>query len=142
MVNLHNVIRTYEIAPGQTVNFQNSSICFSPNIDQALVTNIKNVFGIEVVEHHAKYLGLPSSISRNKRGIFAPICTRVSGVVARWKDKLISAAGKEVLIKSVAQAILNYTISLFRLPKGIIEDIHGLYRDFWWGFNGSKNRIH
>lgn len=130
-VNLRNVIKTYEAASGQAVNFQKSSICFSPNVDQALVEDIKNVFGIEVVERHAKYLGLPSSISRNKRDIFTPICMRVSGAVARWKDKMISTAGKEVLIKSVAQAIPNYMMSLFCLPKGIIKDTHGLYRDFW-----------
>lgn len=124
------------------VSFQKSSLCFSPNMSRALVENIKNVFGIEVVECHSKYLGLPSSISRNKRGIFSPICTKVSVVVARWKDKLILTVEKEVLIKSMAQAIPNYTMSLFKLPKGTIEDIHALYRNFWWGFRKEKNRIH
>lgn len=62
--------------------------------------------------------------------------------MAQWKDKLISVAGKEVLIKSVTQAILTYTMNLFWLPKGIVSDIQALYRDFWWSFNKDKNKIY
>lgn len=91
---------------------------------------------------HTKYLGLPSLITMNMKDTFAQIRTKVSRVVARWKNKLLSTAGKEFLIKSIAHAIPNYTMSLFRLPKGIVEDIHGLYRNFWQGFNKSKNQIH
>lgn len=127
---LKSLIREYELASGQTVNFQKSIIYFSPNVEPATMENIKAVFGVEVVARHLKYLGLPSFISKNKKDIFAPIILRVSGVVARWKDKLISAAGKEVLIKLVAQAIPTYTMSLFRLPKGIVGDVQLLYKGF------------
>lgn len=66
-----------------------------------------------VVKEHAKYLGLPSSLSQNKEDIFYPIGERIRSMVAAWKKKLISIGGKEVLIKAVAQAIPTYTMSLF-----------------------------
>lgn len=34
-----------------------------------------------------------------------------------------------------------YMMSLFKLPVGIVHDIHKLFRDFWLGYNG-KNRTH
>lgn len=85
------------------------------------MSNIQRVFGIDMVPRHSKYLGLPLSISRNRRDVFASISAWVSGVVPKWKDKLISSAEKEVLIKAVAQAIPNYTISIFRLPKVVVD---------------------
>lgn len=139
---LKRAIKIYEAALGQMVNFQKSSLCFSPNMEATLVENIKSVFEVESVARRTKYLGFPSSMTKNRKDIFSQICVKVSGVVARWKDQLISAAGKEILIKSIAQAIPNYIMSLFRLPKGTVEDIHRLYRYFWCGFNKSKNRIH
>lgn len=54
-----------------------------------------------MLEGHSKYLGLPSSMSHNKKDIFSPICERIKLVVVGWKDKLLSIGGKEVLIKAV-----------------------------------------
>ena len=41
-------------------------------------------------------------------------------------------AGKEVLIKSVAQAMPFYTMSCFLLPKKLCEELIGMIRQFWW----------
>ena len=50
-----------------------------------------------------------------------------------WMAKLLWSVGKEVLIKSVAQAIPVYSMSCFRLPRGLCESISSLIRQFWWG---------
>jgi hypothetical protein len=50
-----------------------------------------------------------------------------------WIDKILSSGGKYVLIKSVAKAILVYSMSCFRLPKGLCFRINYLIRQFWWG---------
>ena len=48
-------------------------------------------------------------------------------------EKCLSAGGKEVLIKSVAQSIPTYFMACFILPRGLCEHINGLLRKFWWG---------
>lgn len=42
--SLKRLIHDYKLASGQTVNFQNSSICFSPNFESATLMNIKAMF--------------------------------------------------------------------------------------------------
>ena len=37
--------------------------------------------------------------------------------LASWKEKLLSNAGKEILIKVVAQAVPAYTMSCFKFPN-------------------------
>ena len=59
-----------------------------------------------------------------------------------WKEKLLSRPGKEVLIKAVAQAIPTYMMSLFRIPDGLIDEIHALLARFWWGSNGTERKLH
>lgn len=53
-----------------------------------------------------------------------------------WIEKCLAAAGKEVLIKSTAQAIPTYSMSCFLLPRGLCQQIDAMLRKFWWG---SKN---
>ena len=50
-----------------------------------------------------------------------------------WKEKLLSSAGKEILIKAVAQAVPSYTMSCFKLPDTLCEELTGMVRQFWWG---------
>ena len=50
-----------------------------------------------------------------------------------WKEKHISKAGKEVLIKTMAQAIPTYSMSLFKIPKAICDGINFVLAKYWWG---------
>lgn len=46
-------------------------------------------------------------------------------------EKLLSSAKKEGLIKSVARAIPVYSMSCFRLPRGLCENVTSIIRQFW-----------
>ena len=60
--------------------------------------------------------------------------------LSRWKEKLLSNSGKVIIIKTVAQAIPTYTMSVFRLPNVICEKMITLVRKFWWGQSNEKNK--
>jgi hypothetical protein len=97
---------------------------------------------VPVIKHYKKYLGLPSFIGRAKYTSFAKIKERVWSKLKGWKAKLISQTGREVLIKSVAQAIPSFAMSCFRLPARLCFEIEVLIRKFWWGENGDKGKMH
>ena len=90
------------------------------------------MFGAQVIKPHESYLGLPSLVGRSKRNTFTQLKQRVSNKLAGWKEKLLSSAGKEVLIKAVAQAVLSYTMSCFKLPNTLCDELIGMVRQFWW----------
>ena len=58
-----------------------------------------------------------------------------------WKEKLLSNAGKEVLIKAVAQAVPSYTMSCFKLPNSLCEELTGMVRQFWWGQVKEEKKV-
>jgi len=59
-----------------------------------------------------------------------------------WKEKLLSQAGQEVLIKAVLQAMPTYTMRCFKLPKSLCKDIESLIWKFWWGYKGESRKVH
>lgn len=49
-----------------------------------------------------------------------------------WKEKFLSQAEKEVLLKAVVQAIPTFTMSCFKLLVGLCQDIEMLIRKNNW----------
>lgn len=54
----------------------------------------------------------------------------------------MSLAGKEVLIKSVAAALLIYTMSCFQLPIQLAKEIEQIIARFWWRDQKTKKGVH
>ena len=68
-----------------------------------------------------KYLGLPMTYGKSRENTFKELEEKIHKRVLGWKEKFISKAGREVLIKTVAQAIPTYAMSLFKLPKSMCD---------------------
>lgn len=49
------------------------------------------------------------------------------------EGEFISKVGWEILIKTVTQAIATYSMSLFKLPRTICDNINFLLAKYWWG---------
>ena len=49
--------------------------------------------------------------------------------------KLLSKAGRVVLIKSMLNNLLLYYLGLFRMPKAVAREIIAMQRRFFWGKN-------
>ncbi|EEF27133.1 conserved hypothetical protein, partial [Ricinus communis] len=50
--NLKNYLKPYELASGQTVNYEKSTLSFSPNCKDAIITAMKDLFVVLVVHGH------------------------------------------------------------------------------------------
>ena len=59
-----------------------------------------------------------------------------------WEGKLLSQAGREVLLKAVIQAIPTYTMGCFKIPIGLCNEIEMLMKRFWWAQQGDRRKVH
>ena len=89
-----------------------------------------------------KYLGLPMVSGKSKVNTFKEIQEKITKRVMGWKEKLISKVGREILIKTIAQAIPIYSICLFKLPNAICDKINSLLSNYWWGQTKDEKKIH
>ena len=59
-----------------------------------------------------------------------------------WKEKLISKARREVLIKTISQAIMIYSMSLYKIPKAVGDSINATLANYWWGQTKDEKKIY
>ncbi|XP_024171861.1 uncharacterized protein LOC112177844 [Rosa chinensis] len=139
---IQNVIETYGRASGQLVNFDKSSVVFSKNISSFMQEEVSSLMGVEVVASHERYLGLPTYVGRKKTSTFHYIKENLAKKLSCWQGKLLSGAGKDILIRVVAQALPSYAMSVFQLTKDFCEDLEHMCARFWWGSTNDKRKIH
>ena len=86
-------------------------------------------------------MGLPLFIGREKKACFTKVKERIWAIMQGWKEKLLSQAGKEVMIKAIIQSIPTYSMSVFKLPVSLCKEIETMIQQFWWG-QGDSKKIH
>ena len=89
-----------------------------------------------------KYLGLPVYIGRAKKRKFQYLKSKIWAKIQGWKEKVLSKAGKEILIKVVAQAIPTFAMSCFDLTKELCDEISAMICKFWWSQMDKENKLH
>jgi hypothetical protein len=117
-----------------------SSIFFSKGCPAQLREGIKNEIDVHKETLNEKDLGLPSDVGRSKSGAFKYLRDRVWKKVLGWLEQLLLVGGKEILIKSVAQAVPTFSMSCFKLPRGLCDHINSLLWKFWWESKEGKRR--
>ncbi|XP_021638720.2 uncharacterized protein LOC110634121 [Hevea brasiliensis] len=89
-----------------------------------------------------KYLGLPSFWGRSKSKALQFIQDRIASKTQSWKQKLLSQAGQETLIKSVLYAIPSCAMTILKFPKGVCNQISSLMSNFWWDIKEKEKKLH
>uniref|UniRef100_A0A803NLX6 Reverse transcriptase domain-containing protein n=1 Tax=Cannabis sativa TaxID=3483 RepID=A0A803NLX6_CANSA len=115
--NIKELLHTFELASGQKINFLKSSVFYSCNTAVRFRDTICDLLGIFKADENGSYLGLPYSIGR-----------------------MLSRAGKEVLLKSVAQALPSYAMNVFLLPVDTCKELERLMAKFWWSTGSSQTK--
>lgn len=135
---IKSLLLRYESLSSQTINFQKSGIMFSANVQNDLRTNISGILDAHNSLQDSKYLELPSLIGKSKKNVFNFLKDRVWERIEGCHSKLLSKAGKDVLIRSVAQSIPSYCMSYFLLLKTLCEEIQRMLNGFWWNSNSRE----
>jgi hypothetical protein len=136
-----DILHNYEAASGQKINREKTTLFFSKSTSRMDQKAIKQFLQVPALRSYETYLGLSSCMGRSKLQSFAYIKERVWSKLQGWKERLLSQAGREVLLKAVVQAVPTFSMSCFRLLDRLCHDLEGLMRRFWWGHGEDKRKI-
>lgn len=118
------ILTDYENDSGQKLNKEKTSLYFNKNTSRETQEQVKTLIGAQIIHYHEKYLGPPPLVGREKMRAFNRIKDQVGRKIVGWKGKLLSNAGREVLIKAVAQVTPIYTMSCFKILDSLCKELN------------------
>lgn len=101
---------------------------------------IKQKLGVYKDLGDNKYLGLPSLIGHSKKTVFKYLKDKVIQMIKGWSSRLLSRAGKLVMLMNVVQLIPACAMSCFLLPKTLGQEIQKVMNAFWWQSNSANSK--
>ena len=102
---------------------EKSSAFFSRNVKDNFKQEIFQILRFVEADENSHYLGLPNFIGRKKSAMLGYIKEKVHTRVRSWDEKILTKGGKKILLKTFAQAIPNYAMSIFLLPLEMCKDV-------------------
>ncbi|KAL4375950.1 hypothetical protein GQ457_02G034330 [Hibiscus cannabinus] len=129
---LKEVLRLFAESSGQRINFDKSTVFFSPNTTMAHRQRLLSTLPLTEVSDPGIYLGAPLKVGKNKTNVFNFINETVDKRIDGWTKRLLSFGGREIFLKSVAQALPQYIMTCYLLPRIIIDRITSSMRRYWW----------
>lgn len=127
---------------GQSINMAKSKIIFSKNCSKDIRTATSNFFGMKSSESFGKYLRFPILDSSPKTKDFLFILDNMRNRLADWKINCLNMTARITLSSTTLASIPNYVMKYTLLPDKIHKIIDKLQRDFIWGSNDSKIKLH
>jgi hypothetical protein len=83
---------------------------------------------------------MPLDVGPSRSGAFKYLKYIIWKLIQGWMERLLSLGGKDILIKSVAQAIPVFSMACFLLPRGLCTHINSMIRKFWWGSQKGERK--
>ena len=118
---IQHILTSFEHASGQKINREKTTLFFSKAVSDEMKREIIDFLGVAEIKEYEKYLRLPAVVGKNKKASLNYIKERVWAKLQGWKEKFISQAGREILLKVVVQAIPTFAMSCFKLPVGLCK---------------------
>lgn len=122
---------------------------FGNEVPSPIRKEFKTIIGISREGGMGTYLDMPEKIHASKAQVFAFVRDRLQSRVNTWSTKFLSKGGKEVLIKSQAQALPTYVMSCFLLPKAVCSKLNSAcsklnsaIANFWWSNKADSRGLH
>jgi hypothetical protein len=125
------ILEEFGEASRAEINHSKSMIYFF-NTNFAIQRNLTNILGFECKTLPTKYLGIPLTDRAYKMSTLEGVLNKLQERVKNWLYRSLNLAGRLVLTKTVLQAIPTYMMSVFPAPKGILQKIRTIQRDFLW----------
>ncbi|PKU66661.1 Putative ribonuclease H protein [Dendrobium catenatum] len=140
VIQLNRCLHLFASLSGLQINSSKSAIIFSNNDPENQW--ICEELGIQNVNLHLTYLGIPISPKRLKASHFQPLLSRISALLAGWKNKFLSFAGRVQFIKFTITNSIAYWIRGSIIPKGCCAAINKLCSKFLFHNNLVDRKLH
>ena len=141
ILTLRRILRCFQLVSGLKINISKSmrvGIGCPDETMQALAIKLNYRYG----KLPFIYLGLPIGAKARSKTLWDPVIEKCKKNLSFWKKRYLSIGGRITLINACLSNLLVYYMSLFKMPKVVIERLDRIRRDFLWDGQGDKKKLH
>jgi hypothetical protein len=137
--NLKYILTCFGLMYGMRVNYSKSELVPINMDNQEDIDSFVEIFGCPVGAFPIKYLGVPLHYNKLSREDLHPLIEKIIKRIAGWRGKLLTQAGRLLLIRTCLASIPVYLLSLFKFPRWAIDLINShMANCFWDDYEGHK----
>ncbi|CAN1153013.1 LINE-1 retrotransposable element ORF2 protein [Linum perenne] len=133
------ILNKFHQLSGLRFNPDKSNI-YTAGIDSAMESELVTASGFCTGILPFRYLGVPLNAGKLRKCDCKTLVDQITSRVTDWKAKHLSYAGKCQLIEAVIGGTMQYWMSHFILPSGVVKEVERICNDFLWGKAESKSR--
>ena len=138
---LKRILRCFQLVSGLKVNIFKSllvGVGCSEETTQSLAAMLHCKWG----RLPLLYLGLPIGVKSRSKSLWDPVIHKFEKKLSSWKRQYLSLGGRITLIKDCLSNIPVYYMSLFKMPKAVVERLDRICRNFLWEDKSNKKNMH
>nr|GEW50788.1 hypothetical protein [Tanacetum cinerariifolium] len=97
--------------------------------------------GCSIMNNQFSYLGVMVGSNMSRHKAWVDVVLKIRSRLSKWKTKTLSIGGRLTLLKSVLGASPLYTMSIFKVPKGVLKEMESIRNSFIIGVDNSDKKI-
>lgn len=127
---INEVLEKYQAWSGQRINQSKFSIFITQNTSQATRRMLSVNMPYKESSSKIKYLGLLTTFGRSRKEDYKEMLEKINKHLEGWKSKMLSQAGRTMLIRTVVGAIPTYQMATHLIPKSICKKLDKSFKNF------------
>ncbi|GJY70046.1 RNA-directed DNA polymerase, eukaryota [Tanacetum coccineum] len=140
LVNLVRILNCFYLASGLKINLHKSQV-LGVGVPRVIVDQGASLIGCDVLHTPFKYLGVTVGDSMSRFSAWVSTVQKIKARLSKWKSKTLSVGGRLTLLKSVLGAVPLYTMSLYKVPKGVLLEMESIRSNFFKGGDQLDKKI-
>eukprot|EP00253_Pinus_taeda_P017321 PITA_17321 len=133
------ILQDFAMAVGTKVGLTKSKVFFF-NTNIAIQRNLSRILSFQRDHLPSKYMGIPLMEKPLSKEVWEPLTNKLKDKVSKWTSRSLNLAGRLVLTKAALQTIPIYMFSALPVPRGVVQQIRNIQRDFIWGKGEEKKK--
>nr|GEW01590.1 RNA-directed DNA polymerase, eukaryota [Tanacetum cinerariifolium] len=115
-----HILKCFFLASGLQININKSQV-LGVGVPRATVEAMAIYIGCSIMQQKFRYLGVLVGECMSRHKAWDDVVLKLRSRLSKWKAKTLSIGGRLTLLKSVLGAYPLYTMSIFKVPKGVLK---------------------
>ncbi|GJV52623.1 RNA-directed DNA polymerase, eukaryota [Tanacetum coccineum] len=135
-----HILRCFSLLSGLSINVKKSHL-LGIGVPSSCVKSAAESLGCSVMTTPFNYLGIKVGGNMSLVKSWGDMVDKLKKRLSKWKLKSLSIGGRLTLLKSVLGSTPIYYMSLFKVPKVVLNYLEGMRRNFFNGIQDGERKI-